>query len=106
MPDDQQCPQTEWLADLKNLISSAEDKAGGGKKGGKKKRSVSKKCTNQCPFIFSSSSTCQRLFLSVTSNSSNHIYKTKEELIFWPFLTFVCKDTLNLHAISDAVEGL
>lgn len=25
-PDDQQCPQTGWLADLRNLISSAEDK--------------------------------------------------------------------------------
>lgn len=26
MPDDQQCPQTGWPADLRNSISSVEDK--------------------------------------------------------------------------------
>lgn len=51
MPDDQQCPQTEWLADLKNLISSAEDKAGGGqgKKGGKKKKVCVQKMHKSMP---------------------------------------------------------
>lgn len=42
MPDDQQCPQTEWLADLKNLISSAEDKAGGGGGAGEERREKKK----------------------------------------------------------------
>lgn len=51
MPDDQQCPQTEWLADLKNLISSAEDKerGGQGKKGEKKKKVCVQKMHKSMP---------------------------------------------------------